>query len=138
MGRPEVPGPREEDRGLPPLDSVQLITGKSAATAIARGRAVGDAVNLQRRLANEPADRLTPTILGNEGRAAAKESGVQCEILDAARCRALGMGSYLSVAQGSHEEPRFIVMRYHGRPGGKKNGNGRGGRSYDVAFVGKG
>jgi leucyl aminopeptidase len=50
------------------------------------------------------------------------------------------MGSYLSVAQGSHEPPRFIVMRYHGRTGAKKNGNGahRGARTYDVAFVGKG
>jgi leucyl aminopeptidase len=46
------------------------------------------------------------------------------------------MGSYLSVAQGSHEEPRFIVMRYHGRRG--KNGNGRGASKYDIAFVGKG
>jgi leucyl aminopeptidase len=39
------------------------------------------------------------------------------------------MGSYLSVAQGSHQPPRFIVMRYRGRKGAK---------GYDVAFVGKG
>ena len=79
---------------------------------------------------------MTPTLLANEARVAAIEAGVQCEILDAERCRALGMGSYLSVAQGSHEAPRFIVMRYHGRRG--KNGNGRGAPKYDIAFVGKG
>jgi leucyl aminopeptidase len=136
MWRPEAYRTREEDRRLPPLDSVLLVTERAAPQAIARGQAVGDAVNLQRRLANEPANKMTPTILASEARAAAKDAGVQCEVLDLDRCRALGMGSYLSVAQGSHEPPRFIVMRYHGRRG--KNGDGRGRRTYDVAFVGKG
>ena len=140
MWRPEVHRTRAEERRLPPIDTVLLVTEKAVARALERGEAVGDAVNLQRRLANEPANRMTPTILANEARAAAKEAGVQIEVLDVERCRALGMGSYLSVAQGSHEPPRFIVMRYHGRTGAKKNGNGarRGARTYDVAFVGKG
>ena len=71
---------------------------------------------------------MTPTILAEEARALAKEHGVEIEVFDRERCRKLGMNSYLSVAQGSHEPPRFIVMRYHGR----------GGRGYDIAFVGKG
>jgi leucyl aminopeptidase len=133
MWRPEAYRTRGEERRLPPLDSVLLVTEKPAATAIARGEAVGDAVNLQRRLANEPANRMTPTILANEARAAAKEAGMQCEVLDADRCRALGMGSFLSVAQGSHEPPRFIVMRYHGRRGKRTSARG-----YDLALVGKG
>jgi leucyl aminopeptidase len=137
MWRPEVYRTRAEERRLPPLDSVSLVTEKPAAKGITRGEAVGDAVNLQRRLANEPANKMTPTILANEARAAAKEAGVQIEVLDAERCRALGMGSYLSVAQGSHEPPRFIVMRYHGRRGASGNG-ARGARTYDIAFVGKG
>src|SRR5438128_994542 len=136
MWRPEVHRTRDEDRHLPPIDTVTLVTAKSQTQAIARGQAVGDAVNLQRRLANEPANKMTPTLLANEARAAAKAAGVQCEILDADRCRALGMGSYLSVTQGSHEAPRFIVMRYHGRR--RQNGNGRAAQKYDIAFVGKG
>ena len=136
MWRPEVHRTRAEERRLPPLDSVAIVTQKAGARALERGQAVGDAVNLQRRLANEPANKMTPTILANEARAAAKAAGVQCEVLDIERCRALGMGSYLSVAQGSHEPPRFIVMRYHGRGAAKKSGNGA--AKYDVAFVGKG
>ena len=128
MWRPEAHRTRAEDRRLPPIDSVALVTGRPATKAIARGQAVGDATNLQRRLANEPANRMTPTILADEARALAKESGVQIEVLDEARCRALGMGSYLSVAQGSHQPPRFIVMRYRGR----------GGKGWDLGLVGKG
>ena len=129
MWRPEAHRTREEERRLPPIDTVLLATQKPATKAIARGQAVGDAVNLQRRLANEPANKMTPTQVAVEARALASETGVQLEVLDRAKCRTLGMGSYLSVAQGSHEEPRFIVMRYRGR----KGANG-----YDIAFVGKG
>ena len=129
MWRPEVHRTREEEKRLPAIDSVVVVTEKPATKAIARGQAVGDAVNLQRRLANEPANKMTPTHLAEEARAVAKEAGIDIEVLDRAKCRALGMGSYLSVAQGSHEEPRFIVMRYRGRKGAK---------GYDIAFVGKG
>ena len=128
MWRPETHRTREEDRRLPPIETVVLATGKPATKAIARGEIIGDAVNAQRRLSNEPANKMTPTLLANEARAIAKEARVDIEVLDEARCRALGMGSYLSVAQGSHEAPRFIVMRYRGR----------GGKGYDLGLVGKG
>ena len=128
MWRPEVHRTRAEERRLPPIDSVLLVTARPAAKAITRGQAVGDAVNLQRRLANEPANRMTPTILADEARAVAKGSRVRIDVLDEARCRALGMGSYLSVAQGSHQPPRFVVLRYRGR----------GGKGFDIGFVGKG
>jgi leucyl aminopeptidase len=128
MWRPEAHRTRDEERRLPPLDTVLLVTAKAAASAIARGEAVGDAVNLQRRLANEPANKMTPSVVADEARAVAKANGLQVEVLDADKCRALGMGSYLSVAQGSHEEPRFIVLRYRGR----------GGKGYDLGLVGKG
>lgn len=128
MWRPEAHRTREEERRLPPIDSVLLVTEKPATAAITRGQAIGDAVTLQRRLANEPANKMTPTILANEARALAKDTGVQIEVLDVERCRALGMGSYLSVAQGSHQPPQFIVMRYRGR----------GGKGFDLGLVGKG
>src|SRR6267142_1718593 len=64
----------------------------------------------------------------DEARALAKRTGVQIEVLDSDKCAALGMGSYLSVAQGSHQPPRFIVMRYRGR----------GGKGFDLGLVGKG
>ena len=36
------------------------------------------------------------------------------EVLERKDCEKLGMGSFLAVAQGSHEPPKFIVMRYQG------------------------
>jgi leucyl aminopeptidase len=37
-------------------------------------------------------------------------------VLDRKACEKLGMGSFLAVAQGSEEPPRFIVARYDGAP----------------------
>ena len=128
MWRPEAHRTREEERHLPNIDQVLLVTEKSATAAIDRGSAVGEATNVARRLANEPANRMTPTLIAEAAKELAKEAGVRIEVLDARRCRALGMGSYLSVAQGSHEPPRFIVMRHRGR----------GGSGYDLGLVGKG
>jgi leucyl aminopeptidase len=130
MWRPEAHRSSAADRKLPPLGSVLLALDEKAdvAAAIERGEAVGAAVNTARRLANEPANKMTPTIVAQEARTLAKESRVDIEVLDRERCRKLGMHSYLSVAQGSHEPPRFIVLRYRGRSG----------RGYDIAFVGKG
>src|SRR6185503_8858669 len=90
MWRPEAHRTREEERRLPPIDSVLLVTGKPATAAISRGQAIGDAVTLQRRLANEPANKMTPTILAGEARALAKDAGVQIEVLDVERCARSG------------------------------------------------
>src|SRR5216684_932320 len=130
MWRPEVHRTRAEERRLPPIDSVLLVTTRAATQPIARGQAVGEAVNLQRRLANEPANKMTPTILADEARALAKRTGVQVEVLDRDKCAALGMGSYLSVAQGSHQPPRFIVMRYRGRGSDRKSPRLKSSHSY--------
>jgi leucyl aminopeptidase len=128
MWRPEVHRTREEERRLPDIDLVHLVTERAVGNAVERGTAIGEATNAARRLANEPANRMTPTLVAEAAKALAKEAGVRIEVLDADHCRALGMGSYLSVAQGSHEPPRFIVMRHRGR----------GGTGYDLGLVGKG
>ena len=128
MWRPEAHRTREEERRLPNIDQVFLVTEKAMAEAIDRGTAVGEATNVARRLANEPANRMTPALIAEAAKDLAKEAGIRIEVLDADRCRALGMGSFLSVAQGSHEPPRFIVMRHRGRSGS----------GYDLGLVGKG
>jgi leucyl aminopeptidase len=38
------------------------------------------------------------------------------ESRDQAWAESMGMGSFLSVARGSHQPPRFLEMRYSGGP----------------------
>jgi leucyl aminopeptidase len=84
---------------------------------VARGTVLGEAVNFARRLAITPANDMTPTHLAREAVDAGTKAGLDVEVWDADRARAEGMGSFLSVAQGSDQPPKFIIMRYNGDPG---------------------
>ncbi|HUL33892.1 MAG TPA: leucyl aminopeptidase [Candidatus Eisenbacteria bacterium] len=94
------------------------ITGFSDAEksalekGIDRGRVIADSQNFTRDLVNEPSNKLTPRILADKAEAMAKEAGLAVEILDEKKIAELKMGALLSVAQGSVEPPRMIVITY--------------------------
>ena len=79
---------------------------------VARGRIIGDSQNFTRDLVNEPSNKLTPRILAEKAEAMAKQAGLAVEILDEKKIADLKMGALLSVAQGSVEPPRMIVITY--------------------------
>ena len=107
------------DRGV---ELVLPVVGEYGAAAGVEERKV-----LPRRR-NLPANYATPTYLGEQALAMVKTHGLEVEVLDRKACEKLGMGSFLSVAQGSDEPPKFIVMQYKG--GAKKDA--------PVVLVGKG
>jgi leucyl aminopeptidase len=87
------------------------VLGASQAAAD-RGRILAEAQNFTRDLANEPANKLTPTLLAGRAREMAAGWGLECEVLDQDRMRQLGMGALLGVAQGSAEPPAMIILHY--------------------------
>jgi leucyl aminopeptidase len=103
----------------------ELAIGEAAA---ARGKAISAGMKLAKDLGNLPGNVCTPTYLADQAKAMAKESGIGIEVLEQADIEKLGMGSFLSVAKGSDEPPRFIVLDYKG--GDKKQ--------KPVVLVGKG
>ncbi len=102
----------------PALARLTLLVAKAdaadAAAGLARGAAIAEGVALARELANRPGNHCTPTLLAGEARKMAKANGLKIEVLDQKQIAALGMGSFLAVAQGSDEPPKFIVMHYQG------------------------
>jgi leucyl aminopeptidase len=85
---------------------------KSLKAAMDQGRIIGEAQNFTRDLVNEPSNRMTPAILADRAKAMCDEVGLDCEIYGPDKIKELKMGAFWSVAQGSDEEPRLIVMRY--------------------------
>ncbi|HTX59817.1 MAG TPA: leucyl aminopeptidase [Verrucomicrobiae bacterium] len=114
------------------VESVEVLgagfDAREVERGVARGVVLGEAVNFARRLALTPANDMTPTHLADEATTAAREAGLEIEVLDEERARKEGMGSYLSVARGSAQPPKFIVMTYKGDPSSKEL----------LALVGKG
>ena len=79
---------------------------------LAEGRVIAEAQNFTRDLVNEPSNKLTPRILAEKAEAMAKSAGLSVEILDEKRIAEMKMGALLSVAQGSVEPPRMMVVTY--------------------------
>jgi leucyl aminopeptidase len=80
----------------------------------ARGKVMAEAANFCRDLVNEPANFMTPSDMVKVAEQVAGDYGLELEVLEREEMRELGMGALLGVAQGSHEEPKFVVLRYRG------------------------
>ncbi len=100
------------------LEKITLLVGKEDAKAVkaglTRGQALASGIALARECANLPPNVATPTYLGEQAKALGRSHGLKVEVMDRKAIEKLGMGSFLSVAKGSVEEPRFIVARYEG------------------------
>src|SRR5215472_3878959 len=90
-------------------EDAQRVFGEKG---LSRGRVIAESQNFVRDLVNEPSNKLTPRILAAKAQAMAKDAGLSLEILDENKIAELKMGALLSVAQGSVEPPRVIVVTY--------------------------
>ena len=91
----------------------RLVIVGAASAAAERAARVADWANRARDLSNAPANELNPARLAE--RAAEYAQGVgnlTVEAFGRKQIDELGMGALAGVAQGSHNEPRLIVMRY--------------------------
>ena len=93
------------------------------------GAVIGEAVNLCRDMANEPANNMTPSDMAEMALEVAHGHGVDLEVKERSWMTEMKMGALLGVAQGSEEPPKFIIMRYRGDPDNEEN---------NVGLLGKG
>lgn len=97
--------------------------------AIKDGTAIAKGVSLARDLANLPANICTPSYLADQAKKLGRtQKSIKVTVLDEAAMKKLGMGSLLSVSQGSHQPAKLISMEYKGGKKGEK----------PVVLVGKG
>ncbi|AYD63537.1 leucyl aminopeptidase [Achromobacter sp. B7] len=118
---------------------VQIVERADAAQAqkgLREGAAIANGMELTRTLGNLPGNICTPTYLGDTAKRLAREfKSLKVEVLDRKQVEALGMGSFLSVARGSAEALRFIVLRHAGAKAAKKGAKNAQG---PIVLVGKG
>ncbi len=109
------------------------VTDRAARNAAQRGLEHGDAIShgaaLAKDLGNLPANICTPTYLANAARKLGRDHrSVAVRILNESDMKRLHMGSFMSVAAGSDEPAKLIVLEYRGGERGAP----------PVALVGKG
>jgi leucyl aminopeptidase len=108
--------------------NVDRASQKRAAAGLAQGLAVASGMNLAKDLGNLPPNVCTPSYLANQARELAKRYRMKVTVLERADMEKLGMHTLLSVAQGSAQPPKFIVLEHRGGPKTQK----------PVALIGKG
>ncbi|MBT6843171.1 MAG: leucyl aminopeptidase [Candidatus Melainabacteria bacterium] len=98
--------------------------------AVNEAKIIAESVAMARDLVWEPACEVTPTYLANYAKkiAAGKSNPLVLKILEKKDCEKLGMGSFLAVAQGADQPPKFIEFSY--KPTGKIKKH--------IALIGKG
>ena len=119
---------RETAKGIETITIVSSQKTKAYDSGLETGTILAECVNFARWLGDRPGNRMTPTILAEETVKASKGSKLKVNVWDRARIKQEKMGSFLSVAMGSTQEPKFILMEYNGASSSKR----------PVCFVGKG
>jgi leucyl aminopeptidase len=80
--------------------------------AMKQGVAIANGIKLVRDLGNLPPNICTPTYLADQAKELGARAGMKITVLDKDEIESLGMGSFLSVARGSRQPPKFIVLEY--------------------------
>ena len=124
----ELKSKRDPDTNGADTVGLLLKTRNAAAERGLRyGGAIANGMELTKRLGNLPPNICTPSFLADEARKMAKKWKLEIEVLEAKQLEALKMGSFLSVAKGSEQPPRLIVLKYKGW-----------GKGAPIVLVGKG
>jgi leucyl aminopeptidase len=107
-----------KDAAEPPLKRVTLVVDKGDARSAERGLEQGEALAagmaLTKDLGNLPPNVCTPAYLADQAREIAKRYRMKVQVLERDDMKKLGMNTLLSVAQGSAQPPKFIVLEHRG------------------------
>ena len=113
--------------------TLTILTNNSSNHSLVKiakqGLALANGIRLTKNLANKPANLCTPTILANEAK---KLSGnyksINVSVMNEVQMKKLKMNTLLSVAQGTTQPAKLIVLKYSNS---KKN-------KRPIVLVGKG
>ena len=111
---------RPPEERKPALERVEILA-PADTDAVRAGHRIGSAVAaghlLCRGLQVLPGNYAPPRRIAEAAVELGKRHGIPVTVLDRAGIEKEGMGALLAVAQGSAEEPRFIVLDYRGAEG---------------------
>ena len=120
------------DDPKPEVEAVAIVCEEKEAKGVGAGARLGQATaaghHLTRYLQMLPGNVCTPSYLADRAKQLAEQHGFTCTVLDRAQMRQENLGALLAVAQGTQQEPRFIVLEYRGA----------GAADAPLALVGKG
>ncbi|MFH1014711.1 MAG: leucyl aminopeptidase, partial [Nitrospirota bacterium] len=100
------------------IDNITILskTSKRLSDELKWTESITSSVYFARDLINTPSNDMTPSDLAKAA-VSLRQKNLSVKILERKDSEKLGMGAYLSVAKGSKEPPKFIVLEYKGSKG---------------------
>jgi leucyl aminopeptidase len=108
--------------------TICVVSVRGAQAALAAGVAVAEGHRVARRLAIMPGNICTPAHIASTAKDIAKRHKLKVTVMSRREMTRLKMGSFLAVAQGTPQDPKFIILEYKGGKRGEA----------PIALVGKG
>ena len=93
---------------------IAVLDAAKAEGAFNKGVALTHGIKLAKEWGNRPANYATPVMLADAAKKLGKLPNIKVNVLGPKEVAKLRMGSFMAVAQGSHEPLRFIVLHYSG------------------------
>ncbi len=100
----------------------------SVSEGAEKGTIIGESVNYCRKLSWGPGNLVTPSMLAKEAERIGEINRLKVTIFNREQAEKVGLHSFLAVAQGTDEPPRFIIIESGKKEKGKDT----------VALLGKG
>ena len=114
----------------PPVELIHLLIPAAESTILSHlelGQHLGNSINLARRLAEYPSNKMNPLSFTQQVEEIGKQLGWELEILQEQDLKKKNLGALLAVGQGSNQPPNLTIAKYS-HPAARKK----------VALVGKG
>ncbi|MCP4326247.1 MAG: leucyl aminopeptidase [Psychromonas sp.] len=97
------------------IETMTFITQSNQQALADQGAAIGLGMNVTKELGNLPSNICTPTYLAQQCiELSDNSSNFSTEVLEESDMQALAMHSFLSVAKGSDQAAKLIVVKYQG------------------------
>ena len=109
----ETKGKKDETAEKRQPDTL-IWLGADVSAALAKGEAVAQGVAYAKELGNLPPNICTPSYLAAEALKLGASGALDVTILDEEELEKMGAGAFVSVAKGSSEAGKMIVMKYSG------------------------
>jgi leucyl aminopeptidase len=99
----------KEEKNKKGFRNITILSSENLKRQIKQSETIASAALFARDLVNTPANDMTPSSLVRAARSLKK---VSIKVIEKKEAEKLGMGAFLSVAKGSTEPPKFIVISY--------------------------
>jgi len=116
---------RDDKEGSREIKAISLIAAGNAEArrmkaAAGNAEIISKAVSYARDLVSTPSNRMTPREMARRAKDAVVSKKVRLRTLDSRKMEKIGMNALLSVARGSREPARLIILEYSGGRRGEK------------------